>query len=228
MEARDVMTREVITARPDTPVPEIARLMMTHEISGVPVIDASGALVGLVSEGDLLRRVEPGSGGAKSWWLRLFTDEAARDFVRTEGRHARDVMTTALHTVAPDTPLGEVARTLEKHRIKRVPVVEGGRLVGIVSRANLLHGIAANPAPAPASGAEDRQLRDAVLSALRDVPGVAGGNASVVVVDGRAEIWGTVHEEAEREAMRIAAENVPGVREVTLHVAVVPVAGYWV
>ncbi|SFP98547.1 CBS domain-containing protein [Tranquillimonas alkanivorans] len=228
MQARDVMTREVVSARPDTPVAEVARLMMARGISGVPIVDDGGTLLGLVSEGDLLRRVEPERSGGRSWWLRLFAGENAEDFVKTEGRHARDVMTKEVVTATPDTHLGEIARLLESRRIKRVPVVEGGRLVGIVSRANLLHAVAANPAPAPETAVQDRDLRDAVTKALEDAPGVSAMQMNVVVAGGTVDIWGYVHTDAERDAARVAAENVPGVRHVQLHLGTVPAAGYWV
>ncbi|SDY81852.1 CBS domain-containing protein [Citreimonas salinaria] len=228
MQAKDVMTREVVSAHPDTPVVEVARLMMSHGISGVPILDDSGRLVGLVSEGDLLRRVEPERFARQSWWLTLFAGEKAEDFVKTKGRYARDVMTKEVVTATPGTELGKIARLLETRRIKRVPVVEGSHLVGIVSRANLLHAMAANPAPAPQTVVQDRDLRDAVTRALEDAPGVSAVQMNVVVAGGTVDIWGYVHTDAERNAAQVAAENVPGIRHVHLHLGTMPAAGYWV
>jgi len=148
MQASDVMTTTVITVTPDTPVQEVARLLLESGISGVPVVDAQGALAGIVSEGDLIDRVdgEPGR-RRRSWWLELVRppEDQARDYLKLHGQRAQDVMTRDVVSVAEDAPLGEIARLLEKHRVKRVPVLRDGRLVGIVSRANLLHGLALAP-----------------------------------------------------------------------------------
>ncbi len=229
MQARDVMTREVVTTRPDMPVHKVAELMIKHHISGLPVLDNAGKLVGLVSEGDLLRRVEPEKSQKKSWWLSLIGDpDAAKDFVRTEGRHVSDVMTKKVITVAPETELREVAQKLEANRIKRLPVVENGKVVGIVSRANLLQGIAAHPSAAPALSPDDRDLREAVENAIESVPGVTITQQNVVVADGNVEIWGYVHDESQRDAIRVAAENVPGAKQVSLHVGRLPFGSYWV
>ena len=158
MFARDVMTTSVLTVSPDTDVTEIAKMMLEHRISAVPVMSAQGKLVGIVSEGDLINRSEAETQHRASWWLRMASgeDDVSREYLRTHGRRAEDVMTTEVVTITPDTPLAEIAALLEKRHIKRVPVVEGGELVGIVSRANLLRGLAAwQPATAKAKP-EDR------------------------------------------------------------------------
>ncbi|MFV2035842.1 MAG: CBS domain-containing protein, partial [Halocynthiibacter sp.] len=140
MQAHDIMTKNVVTATPDTSVDQVAALMIEHDISAVPIVDENGAIAGLISEGDLMRRVEGAAQQPKSWWLSFFagSEKTATDFIVQRGRHARDIMTRDVETVAPDQPVGEIARLLERKRIKRVPVVENGVLVGLVSRANLL------------------------------------------------------------------------------------------
>jgi CBS domain-containing protein len=146
MKARDVMTTQVTTVRVDTPVRTVAQLMLEAGVSGLPVVDDEGILRGIASEGDLMRRAESGTDQHKrSWWLRLVgsEDDEARDYVKTHGATAGDVMSHPVISVSPDADLGELAFTLEKRRIKRVPVAEAGRLLGVVSRADLLRALAA-------------------------------------------------------------------------------------
>ena len=171
MQAQDIMTKKVVSAAPDSTVEQITALMMQHHISAVPIIDESGALVGLISEGDLMRRVEGTVKRHKSWWLSLFSDpaESAADFVAMRGRHAADIMTKDVEVVTPDTPAGAIARLLEEKRIKRVPVVDNGNLVGIVSRANLLQALAAVPVIMIDAQSSDREKRDIVLGVLANV-----------------------------------------------------------
>jgi len=223
MQARDVMTTNVVTVAPDTSVTDIARLLLEKRISGVPVVDAGGRPVGIVSEGDLVRRLGDEEGGARSWWLGLLAtpEERAAAYVRAHGRRAADVMTRDVVTVAPDTPLAAVARLLEERHIKRVPVVENGRLVGIVSRADLLRALATKEPEA--ASADDRALRERLQHEL----GKAGLDyhpyVNIVVADGVVHLWGIVSSRREAEALRVAAENVEGVKAVESHLAVRPV-----
>jgi CBS domain-containing protein len=213
--AREVMTSPPITVAPDTPVEEIARILLDNRISAVPVLNAAGGLVGIVSEGDLMRRAEARTERRRPQWLELLLDRdvAATEFVKAHGRRARDVMTTDVVTVPPDTDLADIASLLERRRIKRVPVVDQGKLVGIVSRANLLHGLVANPrVPLP----DDVQTRDAEIRSrldeiLREVPGVDLRRINTVVKDGAVFLWGTVKSDNQRRALTVAAESVPGV-----------------
>jgi CBS domain-containing protein len=220
MRAADVMTLDVVAVGPEARVDEIARLMLDHRVSAVPVVDTAGRLLGIVSEGDLVRRAETGTVGRQAWWLEMLTDQAAlaRDYVKTHGCRATDVMTRDVRTVGVDTPLEDVARLLERHRIKRVPVVRDGQVVGIVSRADLIRTLAVRPAqPQPPGVADDRAIRDLVLAALRAQPWWLGAYRNVVVVDGVVHLWGLARSPAERDAMRVAAETVPGVRGVEDH-----------
>ncbi|HFD16842.1 MAG TPA: CBS domain-containing protein [Rhodospirillales bacterium] len=227
MLARDVMTRNVVTVAPDTPVSEIARLLLEKRISGVPVVEPDGRLVGIVSEGDLMRRVEEGGARRGSWWLAMLgiPEERALEYVRTHGRHARDVMTRQVITVSPDTPIGKVARLLEEEHIKRVPVVEDGRLVGIISRADLLRAIASREEAPPAT-ADDRELRERLLRELEAAGLDYHPYVNIVVSDGIVHLWGLVSSKAEAEALRVAAESVEGVRGVDSHLAVLPATAH--
>jgi CBS domain-containing protein len=212
------MTSPPITVTPDTPVAEIAAILIENRISAVPVLDPSGRIVGIVSEGDLLRRREARTERRRSKWLELLLDRnvTAAEFVKTHGRHARDVMTTDVVTVPPDAALAEIASLLERRRIKRVPVVDGGKLVGIVSRANLLHGIAAQrDAPSPAAAqASDAEIRERLNAVLRERLGIDVRRVNVVVTDGVVYLWGTVKSEEQRRAVIVAADGVPGVTTV--------------
>ncbi len=218
MQARDVMTEHVITVGPDTPVREIAELLLERRISAVPVVDGDGAIAGIVSEGDLIHRDELGTEArGRSWWLRLFDDttELAERYAKSHGTKARDVMTRDVVSVDETASLGDIAELLETRHIKRVPVMRDGRLAGVVSRADLVRALAASPAPAlePAS-TDDREIRARIVEKLRSEPWANCWNTSVFVSAGVVELWGTVESEAMRNASRIVAEGVPGVTEV--------------
>jgi|DewCreStandDraft_4_1066084.scaffolds.fasta_scaffold21251_5 CBS-domain-containing membrane protein len=223
MKASDVMVTNVITVRPDTTVQEIANILVTNRISAVPVVDANGALVGIVSEGDLMHRVETGTERRYSWWLKMIGDRSAfaRDFLKSHGIRAAEVMTRHVVTAAPDTPLGELASLLEKHRIKRVPIVDRGRLVGIVSRANLVQALAAlrHAAAAPAR-MDDAATRERIIAEISDKLLAGVSQINVIVHDGVVELWGEAETAEEKDAIRLAAEITPGVRRVEDHIAV--------
>jgi CBS domain-containing protein len=225
MLAKDIMTADVVTIAPDLSVEQIAQLLLSCNISGVPVVDAGGGLIGLVSEGDLLRRHEGGTERQRSWWLSLLTgpEERAREFVKTHGRSAEQVMTREVITVTADTPVGEIARIMERRRIKRVPVVEDGKIVGIVSRANLLHGLATHSdrisvTPSP----DDRAIREAVQALVTKEDWITHGSLNVIVADGVAELWGWVDSEDERKALLTAVGEIDGVKEIVDHLGSVP------
>lgn len=222
MQAKDVMTSPVATVSLDTTVIEIAKGLLARKISAMPVVDAEGRVVGIVSEGDLMHRAESGGTQHRSWWLALMAsaDERAQEFVKNHGRCASDIMTRKPVTVGEDASLEEIATLLETHRIKRVPVLRDGKLVGIVSRANLLQGIVARQHAAETS-ADDQVLREKILSALRD-SGAQTQLVSVVVSGGVVQLWGAVNTDVERDAVRVAAESVPGVKSVERQVGIFP------
>ena len=219
MRAADIMTSPVIRVGPETPVHEIATLLLKHRISGVPVVE-HGRLIGFVSEGDLLHRQEIGTERRTgSWWLRLFSvSGSAEDYIKSHASRARDIMTREVVSVAPDTGLAEIATLLEKRRIKRVPVLSEGNLVGIVSRANLVQAIAtARPTSSRVTSPVDSAIRGRLLAELGHQSWWAGPNSQVIVTDGVVHYWGVARSDIEREAARVAAENVPGVRGVEDH-----------
>lgn len=228
MLVKDVMTKNVVTVTPETPVEAIAGLLLDHHISGVPVVNADGGVVGLVSEGDLMRRIAAPDAPRRSWWLELFAGSGftAADYVKTHGTKARDVMTRDVASVPEDMPIGEVARMLEKRRIKRVAVLRDGKLAGIVSRANLLQGLAALPATRPETGADDQVLRARIFEALADVPGISASFINVIARDGQVSIWGVVDSEFEENAVRIAAESVVGEDHVDMQMGRLPAWSY--
>jgi CBS domain-containing protein len=215
MKAKEIMTTPVVTITPDTSVREIAALLLERRISAAPVVE-SGRLVGLVSEGDLLRRHEIGTDRdrpAGSWWLRLFhSGPSPAEYVKSHAAHARDIMTREVITIDEDTPIAEIATVLETHRIKRVPVLRGERLVGIVSRANLIQPLAAKRAAKQPRLKTDDGIRRRLLAELERQPWWQRSSSNVIVADGIVHYWGVIDSDSERDAARVAAENVPGVR----------------
>jgi CBS domain-containing protein len=212
------MTVDVVWVSPDTPIDAIARLMVERRISGMPVVDGAGRVVGMVSEGDLIRRSETDTGRRRSWWLQLLSpnDELAEEYVKSHGRRAEHVMSRNVVTVSEAASLRDVADLLERHAIKRVPVLRGGKLVGIVSRANLLQALA-SAAGAPAAGLGDEAIRALLLAELRKEKWTHAARGNVIVSDGVVHFWGSVLSEEERKALRVAAENIAGVRSVEDH-----------
>lgn len=223
MQVKDVMTKAVTTVRPETPVNEIAKILLDRRISAVPVLGDNEEIVGIVSEGDLMRRPESGTERRSSWWLAFLTlgEDDARRFVKTEGRHARDVMTRKVVTVDEESSLEQVANMLESRHIKRMPVVRGHKLVGIVSRADLLRGLASAKFEGK-QATDDRVLRDAIEAALQEHIGFDSMFVSVTVKDGAADLWGGVRSPAAKDAARVAAENVPGVAAVRDRITIFP------
>ncbi len=213
MLSKDVMTTPVISVLPDTTVREIAKLLLKRGISAVPVLDADGKLLGIVSEGDLLRRTETGTERQPSWWLTLIGDaDTVHDYIGSHGTRATDVMTREVVSVNEAATLAAVATLLEKHRIKRVPVMRDGKVIGIVSRANLLQGLAAQP-PAPPATLEDEALRTRVLVEIKNA-GVDTVYLNVTVYGHKVQLWGGVNTPEQSDAARIAAEAVAGTQAV--------------
>jgi CBS domain-containing protein len=222
MQAQDVMTTVVATIPADATVREAAKLMLERGISALPVMDGKDRVVGMVSEGDLVRRAELGTDAPRSWWLRAFAEDAARDYLRTHGASVREVMASPVIGVRRTTPLDEVARLLEKHRIKRVPVLEAGRLVGIVSRADLVRRLATAPIRPTARAASDRALRRQVLKEMQKKAGLDLLYVNVTVEHGIVHLWGGVRSHLEQRALAVAAKAVDGVRKVEDHTTVIP------
>ena len=228
MKAKDVMKTGVISIRDNGSVDEAVKLMLDNHISALPVLDSGARLVGLISEGDLIRRMRDGKTQRRSWWLELFSGEGdARDYVKARSHKVADVMTRDLVTVDEDTPVSEIAKTLEIRRIKRVPVLRDGKIVGIVSRADLVRALAQSregklPSPAPA----DEPLRRAVEAAIAEVPGGSVNLINLLVENGNVSVWGIADSDFVENAIRVAAENVDGVRSVEVHMGRLPAWAY--
>lgn len=231
MKAVDLMTPRVITIGPDATIADAARKMLENNISGMPVVDAAGKVVGIISEGDLLRRVELGTDRHRSWWLGMVSGGTlpAEDFIKSHARKVADVMTSHVTTVDENATPEDVVRLMETRRIKRVPVVRQGTLVGIVSRANLLRALASVAPDTPAAAPDDRALKDRVAAAVREVSWDSRSHDAIVVRNGVVQLWGFASSGSQRDAVRVAAEGVPGVKAVENNIQVVDAAesGAW-
>jgi len=229
MRAIDVMTTDVITVDPDMTVQAFATLLAERGISGAPVVNADGRLVGIISEGDLLHRAEIGTARRhrvrrRSWWLDHFASELARDYVKSHARTVKEIMTRDVVTVTEDTELAEVASLLEAKRVKRVPVMREGKVVGIISRANIVRAVGATKGAPPREGeADDRSIRTRLLAELGRQEWAKVWPEDIIVRDGVVHFWISEDEPSEkREALRVAAETISGVRGVQEHVMPAP------
>ena len=222
MKVSDVMTRRVISVSSETSVFVAIRLMLKHHVSGLPVIDNHGKLVGILSEGDLLRRSEIETERKRSVWLDALFGPAdgAADYVHSHGLAVKDVMTRDPITVTENTTLDEVVRLMENRNLKRLPVLRDGKVIGIVSRANLMRALLSIHRTTPQSSDNDAAIREHVLAEVRRHDWSSGADIDVVVHGGMVDLWGTVGESAQREALKVLAENVPGVVKVEDHLTV--------
>ncbi|CAB3798931.1 Inosine-5'-monophosphate dehydrogenase [Paraburkholderia caffeinitolerans] len=219
MQASDIMTTDVVSVVSTATVFEAAELMAKHHISGLPVVDEAGKIVGLVSEGDLLHRVETGTGKPQRSWLAEFlysTRKLAAEYLKEHAVKVSDIMTENVISVLPVTPLADVADLLERHHIKRVPVVANGKVLGIVSRSNLVAALARAAQAGTDALASDEAIRQGVLHAL-DGHRWAMPAENIVVKDGVVHLWGTVTSEEERKAISVCAERVAGVKGIEDH-----------
>ena len=228
MQARDIMASRVVSIAPEATVLEAIELMLKNRISGLPVIDRTGALVGIVTEGDFLRRAETGTERKRPRWLEflLGPNSLAKDYVRSHGRKVEEVMTKELVTVSDEAPLDEVVRIMERKRVKRLPVMRGRELVGIVSRASLLHALATMSRDLPQPLKSDADIRRRVMEELAKQPWAPIALIDIVVKDGVVELWGSITEASQGEALRVCAENIPGVKAVVSHLSwIEPMSG---
>ena len=172
MKASDIMTRRVVTVARDTSILEAVRLMLQNRISGLPVVDDKGQLIGMVTEGDFLRRAETSTERHRSRWIEFLIGPGrlADEYVHAHGRKVEEVMTSEPYTVSSDTPLERVVEEMERRHVKRLPVVDDGRLVGIISRANLLHALVSLRRDMPPATANDSEIREQLLAELADKP----------------------------------------------------------
>jgi CBS domain-containing protein len=216
MRAHQIMTRSVITIAPDATILEAARTMLQHHVSGLPVVDAAGKLLGIVSEGDFIRRGEIGTPRKRGRWLKVLLGESAVDYVREHGRRVSDVMTSDPITVTEDATLEEIVDAMETNGVKRLPVMKDGRLVGLVSRANLMQAVASLAREIPDPTADDDHIRSRVIAAI-DKNDWSPFGLNVIVRDGIVHLSGMITDERSRQASVVAAQNVAGVIKVHDH-----------
>jgi CBS-domain-containing membrane protein len=221
MKAKDVMTSPVISIEADAAVLQAVRIMLQRRVSGLPVIDKNGGLIGIVTEGDFLRRAETGTMRRRPRWLEFLIGPGrlAEEYTHSHGRKINDVMTSDPVSVTEDTSLDEIVKLMEKRQIKRVPVLRDGRLVGIVSRANLLHALAGLAREVKPTVQSDEAIRALLLAELAKQSWAPVALIDPIVRNGVVELWGTITDERERQALVVAAENVPGVKAVEDHLA---------
>jgi predicted transcriptional regulator len=225
MKARDVMVSPVITTKPNATVKQVAELFLDRKISAAPVLDDRESLVGIVSEGDLLHRVEIGTERRRKRWLTFIADgqTLAADYIKSHSTKVADIMTRRVITATPDTPLHDIAMMMETNAVRRIPVVADGGLVGIVSRANLVQAIATTgmKLEIPLS---DATIRERLMARLKAEPWANTALLNATVSDGIVSLWGLTNSTVERMAIRVAAETTPGVRAVNDHITVGPLS----
>jgi CBS domain-containing protein len=222
MRAHQIMTRDVITVLPDTSILEAANKMLENHVSGLPVVDSSGQLVGIVSESDFLRRAEIGTQHKRARWLQYFLSpgHVAGDFIHDRGRKVEDVMTADPITADEETPLDDLVALMEKNGIKRLPVLQDGKLVGIVTRANLLRAVASMAREIPDPTADDEHIRERIIRTLEATDWRPVG-LQVSVRNGVVHLHGIILNDNARRATIVAAENTAGVKEVHDHLCFV-------
>ena len=228
MKAEDVMTRDVISIDPNATVLQAARLMLQHHISGLPVIDGNSNLVGVLSEGDFLRRRETKTERRRSRWLEFLMGpgRVADEYTHSHGNRVSEVMTAEVQTVEQDTALEDIVDMMERRRIKRVPVVCGGQVVGIITRSNLMHAMVSLARKAEPTATGDASIRERLLAEIKREQWAPAAMINVVVHEGVVELWGVIIDERQRQALKVAAENISGVKAVKDHLAwVEPTSG---
>ena len=216
MNASDVMTRDVISVTPDSSIMHAARLMVLKRISGLPVIDEAGNLVGIITEGDFLRRAEIGTQRHRARWIEFLVGpgKLADEYVHSSGRKVQEVMSPEVYTVSEDSSLEEVVALMERRRVKRLPVMRKTRVVGIITRASLIRALLNVSRDVKPLSAGDKSIRENLRAELKKQPWAPFALIDVFVRDGVVTLSGAVTDEREREALRVAAENIPGVKKV--------------
>ena len=224
MRAKDVMVTKVLTVGPQVSVREVAKILLSNRISALPVVDEQGELIGIISEGDLARRVKLDTNYRRSWWLEMFSGKSkqdlAKEYLKSRGCKVRDVMTKKVITAKPTATLRDIAALLEKSRIKRVPIVDKGKVIGIVSRANLIQALASLGEESKQSTISDIMIRKKIMKEFKSEKWSKGSLLNVMVRDGKVKLWGMVDSEPEKEAARVATETVEGVKAIENNVTV--------
>lgn len=227
MQVKDIMQTNVATVGADDEVSLAATTMAARRVSGLPVIDASGRVVGLLSEGDFLTRSELGRASSRSWWLDLVgAGESAADFVKAHAKFVKDAMITDVHTITPEASLATAAMAMESNGVKRLPVVLEDRLVGIVSRADIVRAFASLAPKTPEVASSDAKICSVLRKAITNEKSLAGLLVTVLARDGVVELWGLATTQAEIDAARIIAEQTPGVQSVEVQIRQFPTSYY--
>ena len=219
MNARDVMTSTIFSVQPNATILQAARQMLQHHISGLPVIDRTGELIGILSEGDFLRRRETATERRHSRWLEFLMGPGrlAAEYSHSHGSKVAEVMTADVYTVTEDTTLEDIVELMERRRIKRVPVMRGKKIVGMVTRSNLMHAMVSLARAEQKSTKDDASIREALLTEMQKESWAPAAMVNVVVRDGIVELWGVIIDERQRDALKVAAENISGVKAVKDH-----------
>ncbi|MEA3189139.1 MAG: hypothetical protein QOD99_2969 [Chthoniobacter sp.] len=227
MRAHQIMTRKVIAVAAGAPIVEAANTMLQNHISGLPVIDEAGKLIGIISQGDFIRRAEIGTQRKRGRWLKflLGPGKVASDFVHERGRKVGEIMTLDPLTVTEDATLEDIVQLMERHNVKRLPVMREGQLVGIVTRSNLLQAVAELAREIPDPTADDDHIRNRVITSIEKADWGPFG-LGVIVRNGNVHLSGVITNERSRQAAIVAAENVSGVKKVHDHLCWVdPMSG---
>jgi CBS domain-containing protein len=224
MNAQDAMTKDVVTVGPQTTVGEIAAVLVRHRISAVPVVSEDSRVIGIVSQTDLGHRSETGTERQRKWWLDMFADSdtKAREYIKSHGLKAEDVMSRIVVSVSKQATLAEVADVLDSHRIRQVPVMDGGKLVGMISRADLVRKLAEIKIAAPAARPDNGALQKAIWQEIKAQPWLRSAYVNLAVKDGVVELYGAVDSSEQRRALRVLVEGVSGVRKVEDNVGMLP------
>lgn len=224
MRANQIMTKNVVVVAAEYSVYDAAEIMLSSGISAAPVVDADGKMIGIVSEADLMHRPEIATVPGKSWLQRLLADNTAtaREFVRSHSHRVTDVMTKNVVSADEGATVQEIVVLMQRHHVKRIPILRDGKIVGIVGRANVLQGLLAREPSSPSGRIDDEVLRAAVTATLAKRGWAAAPTSNVVSQDGVIHLWGCVDNNTIKKAYEIAAENVHGVRHVQNHMMVIP------
>jgi CBS domain-containing protein len=227
MRARDIMTKDVVTVGRSTPVAEIAAILVKHRISGVPVVTDDRLVIGIVSESDLMHRAETGTEIRRKYWLILFSDpdRMAREYTKAHGLRAEHVMSRTIVSVLEDAELGQVADVLDRHHIKRVPVLSDGKLVGLITRSDLVRALAGTQIGKSVTRSDDGALQKTLIEKIRAQPWLSPTHLNwlsptyltPVVNDGVVDLWGFIGSEEQRKALYVLIEEVGGVRKIRDH-----------
>jgi CBS domain-containing protein len=222
MRAAEIMSERVFKVTPETAVAEVAQLLVERQISAVPVVDADDRVLGIITERDLMRRVELGTVPPAAPDAERFSERTSRAaaYVKAHGTTAGDIMTPKVLTVTPETPLPEIADLMERWRIKRVPVVEAGRLVGIVSRLDLVRALCIQQLQQSRSPLSDDEIAAKLRAEAEREAWQLGPDAKIIVFEGVVHLFGSITSVQESKALVAAAKALPGVREVQNHLSV--------